>query len=272
MNALDKIPLVWVFAGSLVAQLVFIEAGFRLATFRGAKANKAQMAQVRAIMGASLGLLAFMLAFSFNTAQQHFEERTQAYMMEVSAVDSAYRGAGLLAETDAAEARSVLTEFARLRVQTREMAKLHDMESVVQLIRESEYMHDRLWAVAERAQSAQVGDSSLFAQAILSMIDAHDVRLQAAFFNRVSPVIWLTLLGMAMVSMAITGYQAGLTGTRSSFATAALALSFSFVMMLITDLDRPLMSLFQQNQQLMVELQNRMDGGDYWALEVHRQP
>ena len=66
------------------------------------------------------------------------------------------------------------------------------------------------------------------------------------------------------------GYQAGLTGTRSILATWALAATFAAVMVLITDLDRPRMSLFKLNQQLMVELANRMEGGEYWDLEVHK--
>ena len=73
---------------------------------------------------------------------------------------------------------------------------------------------------------------------------------------------WMTLFGMSMLSMAVMGYQAGLTGTRSTFATWTLAATFAFVIILITDLDRPRMSLFQMNQNLMVELHNRMDGGE----------
>ena len=53
-------------------------------------------------------------------------------------------------------------------------------------------------------------------------------------------------------------YQAGLTGTRSSLATWTLAVTFAVVMILVTDLDRPNMSLFNMNGQLMVELQHRM--------------
>ena len=59
--------------------------------------------------------------------------------------------------------------------------------------------------------------------------------------------------------MLVMGYQAGLTGTRSRLATWTLAATFSLVMTLITDLDRPNMSLFRLNQQLMVELENRME-------------
>ena len=93
------------------------------------------------------------------------------------------------------------------------------------------------------------------------MVNAHDARLQAGLFNRISPVIWITLFIMALLSMVVTGYQAGLTGTRSRLATWTLAITFAGVMTLITDLDRPTMTLFSMNQQLMVELENRMGGG-----------
>jgi len=93
---LDDIPLLLLFLMTILLLIAFIEAGFRVAQRSRGKPNKSQMAQVRAIMGASLGLLAFMLAFSFSMAQKHFELRTDAYLLEISAVDSAYRGADLL--------------------------------------------------------------------------------------------------------------------------------------------------------------------------------
>lgn len=273
MNILDSIPLIIIFAAAVASQILFIELGYRMALIKKSKANKSQMAQVRAIMGASLGLLAFMLAFSFNTAQQHFEERSKAYMLEVSAIDSAFRGADLIAHDERQEAKILLTEFAKLRVKTKEVVRDNDLATMVEMIRESERMHDRLWAIAERSmEGAGDGeDTGIFAQAILTMIDAHDARLQTIFFNRVSPIIWFTLYGMALMSMAIMGYQAGLTGTRSSFATWTLAITFAFVMALITDLDRPRMTLFKENQNLMIEMQNRMEGGDYWDPAVHNR-
>ena len=121
-------------------------------------------------------------------------------------------------------------------------------------------MHDLLWSIAERSMEGPGGgeDTGIFAQAVLAMINAHDARLQAALFNRISPVIWLTLFLMSLLSMVVMGFQAGLTGTRSRLATWTLAITFSAVMMLVTDLDRPNMTLFKLNQDLMVELENRM--------------
>lgn len=274
MHPFDQVPLLAVFAIAFVSQVLFIEFGFRFGHFREGKPNKPQMAQVRAIMGASLGLLAFMLAFSFNTAQVHFEERAKAYMLEVSAIDSAYRSADLILHEERQEAKSLLTEFAELRLETARLARMDDMQGVVERIRESEHIHDQLWGLAENSMENEGAgeDTGLFAQAVLAMIDAHDMRLQASFFNRVSPIIWFTLYGMAVLSMAVTGYQAGLTGTRSSFATWTLALSFAFVMTLITDLDRPRTVLFKANQELMIELHSRMEGGGYWESVNQRQP
>ena len=264
MNFLDQLPLGIVFLISAIGQIAFIELGFRYGVSQQGKGRKAQLAQVRALMGASLGLLAFMLAFTFSAAQQHFEERTRAYMLEVSAMDSAYRGADLLGDDHRIQAQDLLHHFADLRVRLSKAVRTDEFDTVIALVRESERVHDVLWAIAETSmEDAGDGeDPGIFAQSVLAMVNAHDARLQAALFNRISPVIWLTLFAMALLSMVITGYQAGLTGTRSRLATWTLAITFAGVMTLITDLDRPNMTLFSVDQQLMVELQNRMGGGD----------
>jgi len=260
MTLLDRIPLWLVFVLFMFFMVLFIEFGFRVAGRQISKQNKAQMAQVRAIMGASLGLLAFMLAFSFSMAQKHFEARAQAYMLEISAIDSAYRSADLLEHSDSGEAKELLRRFATLRLQTSAAAQSADMARVFEMIRQGERTHDQLWGLAEAAMSGtgEGADTGIFAQSVLAMIDANDARLQATLFNRISPIIWFTLFLMSLLSMVVMGYQAGLTGTRSSLATWTLAVTFAVVMILVTDLDRPNMSLFSLNGQLMIELQHRM--------------
>jgi len=262
MNSMDQFPLFLVLVCATLAQVLFIETGFRYGKFVQKKGpHKAQMAQVRAIMGASLGLLAFMLAFSFSMAQQHFEVRTQAYMSEVSAIDSAFRGADLIQAGSRAEAKELLLNFAKLRLELAAAAEQSDTSAILYMIRESERMHDQLWAIAESSMenAANTDNTGIFAQSVLAMINAHDARLQAALFNRISPIIWMTLFLMALLSMIVMGYQAGLTGTRSTLATWTLAITFSAVMTLITDLDRPNMTLFHVNQELMQELAGRME-------------
>ena len=135
MNPLDHLPLLAVMALATLTQVLFIEFGFRYGTTKKGGQGKAQMAQVRAIMGASLGLLAFMLAFSFSMAQQHFEERTRAYMLEVSAIGAAFRGADLIPVEARGEAKEILLNFAKLRLELSKVVKKSDMEAVVEMIR-----------------------------------------------------------------------------------------------------------------------------------------
>jgi hypothetical protein len=240
--------------------VAFIEVGIKLGSNIKGKPIKAQTAQVRAIMGASLGLLAFMLAFSFSMAQRHFEVRTQSFMLEVTAISSAYRGADLLDNSARPAARGFLQQFVAIRLEMMQLTDGNDMSKVFELIKDSNRLHDSLWSLAEASMEDpdSAESTGIFSQSVLAMINAQDARLQAVLFNRISPVIWITLYIMALLSMIIMGYQAGLTGARSGIATWSLAVTFSVVMALVMDLDRPNQSLFSLNQQLMVDLHSKM--------------
>jgi Mn2+/Fe2+ NRAMP family transporter len=74
---LDTLSIEFLFILTFLLMVLMLEVGFQFGQRKRAKAVKAQTAQVRALMGATLGLLAFMLAFTFSGAQQHFESRIQ---------------------------------------------------------------------------------------------------------------------------------------------------------------------------------------------------
>jgi hypothetical protein len=79
----------------------------------------------------------------------------------------------------------------------------------------------------------------LFVQSLNEVIDLHAKRLQAALRSRIPGAIWLGLFAVASLSLATMGYHAGLSGTRRSLAILAVAVTFSVVIELIGDLDRP---------------------------------
>ncbi len=94
---------------------------------------------------------------------------------------------------------------------------------------------------------------------MIDLTNAQAKRIQAALINRIPEIIWATLFFTALLSMIVVGYQAGLTGNRSPMATLTMAIAFSSVMMLITDLDRPKMTVFDINDQMVVNLKDRME-------------
>ena len=88
---LDRFTPEVLFLLGVALMLACIEIGFRLGLRGLANSAKAQHSQVRAIMGAALGLTAFMLAFTFATAQSHYEVRVQKMLEEVSLANDAFK-------------------------------------------------------------------------------------------------------------------------------------------------------------------------------------
>jgi hypothetical protein len=89
-------------------------AGRYLGSRKGMKAQGAD--SIGSVVGASLGLLAFLLAFTFNMAANRFDNRKNLMLKELNAIDTAYRRAGLLPSSMASETRNLLVEYVDLRV------------------------------------------------------------------------------------------------------------------------------------------------------------
>lgn len=274
LHFLDQFSLVQLFLLTLVVMVLFIEIGFRLGMRKQSKAVKAQSSQVRSIMGAALGLLAFMLAFSFATGQSHYEVRTQYMVEEARLARNAYYQAEFLDEPHATQARQIIRKYISDRVLADQLAHEEKIAEIFELTERSEQMQVDLWRIAAANEtlpdiSASSGlGRDPFTELVSGLMDIHAQRLQAALMNRIPNVIWITLYLCAMLSMLVMGYQAGLVGRRSPVATVSLALAFSVIMMLITDLDRPLMSLFHMDNHIMVEVLQMMDAEQASLLET----
>jgi hypothetical protein len=262
---LDLVPIWLMLIGTVLIMVGFIEFGFRLGKHAQANARKAQTSQVRAIMGAGLGLLAFMLAFTFSTAQSHFEMRVQSLAEEARIARNAYMQADLLSEPRRTQTKELLKEYIKLRSDRPKLTDADIDNQVTAFIQKSEKILQQLWNLATHSDLYPTGErnnveeNDLFMGSVLALTDVHFARLHSAIMNRIPFTIWMTLYLMAILSMIIMGYQAGLTDKRSPVATITLAVAFSAVIILITDLDRPIMSFFEINNQLLVDLNEYME-------------
>lgn len=256
----DLIPIWLLFAGTILVLVFFIEYGFRLGKKAQGHAKKAQTSQVRAIMGAGLGLLAFMLAFTFSTAQSHYEARVQSLAEEARIARNAFMQADLLVEPGRTQAKKLLKNYLESRNIIRKITGPDLADQLAEAIQFSEQIQQDLWVLVAKGEgqvpsrSGQMNQNESLMSSVLALTDIHYTRLHSAVMNRIPLTIWMTLYLMAVLSMIIMGYQAGLTDRRSPVATITLAVAFSSVIILITDLDRPVMSLFDINNQLLVNL------------------
>ena len=251
---IDALPLWGLFVAILIVVLLAVELGYRLGKFRRSRHELEKEAPVGTMVGATLGLLAFILAFTFGLAAARFDTRRQVLLDEANAIGTTYLRAGMLPERGE-QIRGLLREYVGVRLDAVRSG------NVAEGIRQSENIQHQLWTQTESVgqknpNSILVG---LFVQSLNETIDLHAKRVQAGLRSRIPGAIWLGLFAVAGLSLATMGYHAGLSGTRRSLAILAVAVTFSVVIELIADLDRPQEGVLRMSQQVLIDVQRSMN-------------
>jgi hypothetical protein len=251
---LDFFPLWALFLATVAVVIASIEGGYRLGRHRRRGGEPEKEAPVGAIVAATLGLLAFMLAFTFGLAASRFDERRQIVLEESNAIGTAYLRAGLLPQPDSGAIRNLFRVYVDARLQAVQPGRLDDA------ISDSVKLHRALWSQASEVAAKDTRSimTGLFIQSLNEVIDLHAKRVMYGLRNRIPEMVWLALYSIAILSMAALGYQEGLSGSRRSIAVFALALTFSAVIGLIADLDRPQEGLLRVSQRAMIDLRESM--------------
>ena len=251
--AIDALPLWALFISILLIVLLSVECGYRLGKYRRSRREEEKEAPLGTMVGATLGLFAFILAFTFGLAAARFDTRRQVLLDEANAIGTTYLRAGVLPERGE-RIRGLLRDYVGVRLEAVKSG------NVAEGIRRSEQIQQQVWTEAENVgeknpNSIVVG---LFVQSLNEMIDLHAKRLQAGLRSRIPAAIWLGLFAVAALSLATMGYHAGLSGTRRSLAILAVAVTFSVVIELIADLDRPQEGVLRVSQQALLDVQRSM--------------
>jgi hypothetical protein len=257
MNAgpLDSLPL-WVLCLATIAVgFLSVEAGYRLGRLRRLHSEPEKESSVGVMVAATLGLLAFTLAFTFGLAWGRFDARRQLVLDEANAIRTSYLRSAFLPEPQRSTIRVLLREYLDSRLEAAQPDKAQ------QAVVASQRLHAHLWAEAVAAGETEPSSvlNGLFIASLNEVIGLHVKRVQTALRSRVPGVIWATLYFVASLAMAGIGYHEGLSSLRRSPAVVALVLTFSAVMFLIADLERPQEGLLEVSQQAMVDLRNSLD-------------
>jgi ABC-type multidrug transport system fused ATPase/permease subunit len=241
----------------LLVVLTPIFIGQRYGIYRIRKSADIKPEPVGSAVGAAFGLLAFMLAFTFQIAANRYDSRKELLLEEVTNIRTTYLRAGLIPEPFLSDTRKLLVEYADLRVTlANDPAKLEFALSRSQQILDSFW--DYAEALAGQDRSSEV--YALFTTSVNDLVDNYNQRVTMSLEYRIPTVILWVLFIIAFFSMFSLGYQFGISGKGSFRINLLLAIIFAVVMFLILALDRPETGLAKLNQKPMLTLQKQLHG------------
>jgi hypothetical protein len=250
---LGFLPLWALCLATIAVGFLSVEVGYRLGILRRRRLEPEKESSVGVMAAATLGLLAFTLAFTFGLAADQFDARQRFILDEANAIRTSHLRSAFIPEPQRSTIRGILRKYLEARLEAAQPGK-------VELVA-SRHLHARLWAEAVAAVQNAPNSvlAGLFIESLNEVIDLHTKRVQVTLRSRIPGVIWATLYFVTCFAMACIGYHEGLTSRQRSPALVVVVLAFSAVIYLIADLDRPQEGLFNVSQQAMVDLRNLLD-------------
>ena len=258
MRFLYDIPTPVITASLLVVMVASIEGAQRL----GYRFERDRWPHARdmfvATSAAMLALLGLLLAFSFNMSAERYDERKTLVLKEAESISNVYMRADLLVPEAREQVRSLLWEYAELRVAYFDVGHNEARESIV--IADAKAVQRRIWslvAAADNYLEPRTIGMSLLASATGDMIAVLGER-HASRANRVpEPVLWMLFM-LATLSAAAVGYSFGASQHKSRLFTFTFAFLVCMVVHVILDLDRPRRGLMTLDQTPMRELRSTL--------------
>ncbi len=258
-NFISKLPwwLVYILTAALVMLASWI--GYKMATIRKLKYGDDHESSVNSVVGALMGLLAFILAFTFGVTTNKFDSRKELLLEEVTAIETLHLRAGLIPEPHTSEVRQLVKKYVDIRLDLAQNPT-HAREA----IQESEAIQKQMWKHAEALPDLNLKHSdvvSLFTEALNHVIELQTKRLTVSTIHQLPTALWLSLYIITFLSMMGIGYLFGMAHKANWILLTLLSLAFSVVIILIADLDNSntnKQGIIHVNTQPMIELERRI--------------
>lgn len=225
------------FAASLfVMQLVAHELGYWMGRRRVASSD-APVEGVGVVVGAVLGLLAFVLALTLSFAEARFDERRAGTLAEANAIGTAWLRAEAIGQPHGDEIAHLLEEYAKARIAF--VAAGYDSAAVDAASQRTGELQSAIWVHAAAIVRAQADPVRASLMASLNDVFDTTTAVRFAFDMQLPPQVFWLLIGLAALGMAMLGYQLGLRGQRVHVLAVLLTLTWTVVIIVILDLAWP---------------------------------
>ena len=257
--SMDVVPIGIIFVATIIIMVVAVEAGHVLGDAVHRRSEDEKEPPVSAKMGAILGLVAFMLAFTFGIVTNRYDSRKELVRNEANAIGTAYLRSDFMSEPDRGKTKMLYREYLDTRIAAAVSRSLGEQHKA---LIESDSVQRQLWemAVANAYKDMNSDVAALYIDSLNQVIDIHALRVAVAMQARIPAGIWLVLYVLVILGMIGIGYQTAIAeSARRSWATPILAFAFSLVIVLIASLDRPQSGFITVSQQPLIDLRASME-------------
>ena len=244
----------------LVAIALFmgsLEVGYRLGLRRQVKSDEPDRTHANALHGAVLGLLALLLGFTFAMAVSRYENRKTLIVDQANAIGTAALRGTLLAQPHADRTVTLFRDYVETRFLYN--ASLRGSNGVIEAESRASVIENELWGIARTllTEDPRSQPASLFTQALNDVIDIREKR-RFALDDRVPSAVTIMLFAVSMAAMGMVAYSCGLSGRRRAMANFTFACLIALVLVIILDIDSPLVGFVKASQDSLVRLQQSM--------------
>lgn len=236
--------------------LIFLsfEIGYRISKRLYSKTDGMETKGLGQISAGLLGMLAFVLAFTFSMAASQYANRKQMVLQEANAIGTAYLRADLVDEPYTNELKHLLQQYVTTRL---EAVKNNN---ITKGMLKSVEIHRLLWLqVKTAAKTTPNTNTSLMVQSVNEVIDMHEKRVTAGLHDTIPTSIWFTLFAISAMAMLTIGIELGLGESRRIIVIIPMMLAFAALTTLIVELNRPQEGMIVVGQESMISLQKSMD-------------
>jgi len=196
MHLLDYLPMWVCFSLPSPSALLSVETGFRLGKYWKLRHPEEQESHIGAMIGATLGLWAFLLAFLVGIAINRYDLRRELVVNEANSIGTTFLRAGYLPEPYAKESRALIREYAAERLVMGEFGTFSAGRQ------RSEAIHGELWALVEQMVATEPADpiKGLYISSLNETIDLHASRIAALTTGRVPYTLYLVMYLVAVLA------------------------------------------------------------------------
>lgn len=232
----------------VLAWLAFL-VGRRLGIREARKDDPEREGPVSSVVGATLALLAFTLAITFNMAHEKYNSRKELVREDAKAIRTAYDRALLLPAEAASVAHQKLAEYSRIRAFD---TFVDDHVSLAEIASRSEQIQRELWLQAiDHREEPQV---RFYMDSLSALSNVHADRVTVGVHDHVPLAVWICLVVVTALGMVTMGYQSALVGSKRPWVIVPLVVAFCFVFCMAVDLDRPQQGVLRVDQGPMIRL------------------